>query len=212
MAKKSKKQEVITDTVVNNKFYAHYDKSTGNVFGVTNHNNTDWPYIVEITFAEYDRLVTGKDTFSDFHIGVIIQSDGTAVDGLVSKRVIQEHNFKNRLLSWIDKSIENADIEIHWDQYNRQWLFVASDQFRQQYYDNKLPIGSISFFVVLGKDPNFLLRSMDIDLRTLVLDKIIIPFDSSWESTIDLISLTSNLASIKYSLTIWNTHEQDSDN
>jgi hypothetical protein len=209
MTKKSKKKVVFPEPIINNKFYAHYDKLTGNIFSVTNHSETDWPHIVEISFADYDSLMTRKSKFSDFHIGLVVQTDGTAVDGLVSKRVIQEHNFKNRLLSWIDKTIENADIEIHWDEYNRQWIFVASGQFRQQYYDNKLPIGSISFFVVLGKDPNFLLRSIDIDLRTLVLDKITIPFDSSWESTIELISLTSNLASIKYSLNIWNTHEQD---
>jgi hypothetical protein len=209
MSKKNKKQITIPEPVVNNKFYAHYDKSTGNIFSVTNHNNTEWPYIVEITFAEYDRLVTGKDKFTDFYIGVVVQSDGTPVDGLVSKKVLQEHNFKNRLLAWIENTTKNADIEIHWDNYNRQWVFVALDEFRQQYYDNKLPINSISFFVTLGKDPNFLLRSIDIDLKTLILDKIIIPFNSTWEETIELISLTTNLSSIKYSLNIWKIHEQN---
>jgi len=198
----------ILEPAINNRFFALYEKTTGSIFSVTNHY-TDWPNIIEISFATYDRLVTGKDKFTDFHIGVVVQSDGTAVDGLISKKVIQEHNFKNRLLSWIDSSVDNPDIEIHWDAYNKQWVFVASDKLRQQYYDNKLPINSISFFVTLGKDPNFLLRSIEIDLKNLVLDKIVMPFGTAWESTIDLISLTSNLAILKYSLNVWNIHEQD---
>jgi hypothetical protein len=210
MAKRSQKQKIVE--VVEPKFYAHYDGMTRNIFSVNNHKIEGWPHFVEISFPEYERLVTGKDEFTDFHIGTVIAVDGTASLGLVSKKVIQEHNFKNRLLYWIERETENADMEIHYDAYNSQWVFLVSDEFRQRYYSNQLPISSISFFITLGKDPNFLLRVIDIDLKSIVSDKILINFDSKWESNIDLIAITSSLSTITYSLKIWKIYEQDQSN
>lgn len=207
MAKRSQKQKNIE--IIEPKFYAHYNGTTRNIFSVNNHKIEDWPHFIEISFAEYERLVTGKDEFDDFYIGTVIAVDGTASLGLVSKKVIQEHNFKNRLLYWIEHETENANMEIHYDAYNSQWVFLVSDEFRQKYYANQLPISSISFFITLGKDPNFLLRVINIDLKSIVSDKILINFDSKWESNIDLIAITSNLSTITYSLKVWKIHEQN---
>lgn len=208
MAKISRKKRIVEDQPVVQKYYVHYDPTTNQIVSVNNHRNEDYTHAVEISFDEYDRLVTGRDKFNDFYIGVVIQSDGSATTGLISKKIIQEHNFKNRFLAWIEKEQDLADIYIHWDQYNAQWVFLVSDEFRQKYYDNKLPVSAISFFVTLGKDPNFLLRSIEMDLKKLVEDKIVIKFESKWESNIDMISLTANLSSLCYSLKVWRTREQ----
>jgi len=209
VAKISRKSKIVEDTVVLPKYYVHYDPTSNQIVSVNNHRHDGYTHAVEISFDEYDRLVTGRDKFSDFHVGVVIQSDGSAINGLVSKKIIQEHNFKNRFLTWIDQEHDPADIYVHWDQYNGQWVFLVSDEFRQKYYDNKLPISTISFFVTLGQDPNFLLRSIAIDLKKLVEDKVVIKFESKWESNIDMISLTANLSSLRYSLKVWKINEQD---
>jgi len=124
-------------------------------------------------------------------------------------RVIEEHNFKNRLLKWIDnKDTDNAEIEIHRDEYNKQWLFLASDDFRKKYYENKLPIADLLIFVTLGNDPDFLIRTFKMELKKIVLDKLIFPYETKWEENINEIALTTNLASIKYALKVWRTREQ----
>jgi len=194
------------------KYYVHYDASTNQILSVNNYRHADYTDAIEISFEEYDRLVTGRDKFSDFQVGVVVQPDGSSAGGLVTTRVAQEHSFKNRFLIWIDKKCESPDINIHWDQYNRHWLFFVSGDLRTQYYSNKLPVSTISFFVTMGRDPNFLLRSMEIDLEKLVEGQIIIKFETEWESDIDKISLTSSLASLQYSLTIWKLNEQDTSN
>jgi hypothetical protein len=209
MAKVSRKNKIVEDCPVVQKYYAHYDSSSNQILSVNNYRHDDYSHAVEISFDEYDRLVTGRDKFSDFHIGVVIQSDGAALTGLVSKKIIQEHNFKNRFLVWIDQERDLSDIYVHWDQFNEHWVFFVSQDFRQKYYDNKLPISTISFFVTLGKDPNFLLRSVEIDLKKLVEDKVIIKFESKWERNIEMISLTANLSSLQYSLKVWKLNEQD---
>jgi hypothetical protein len=194
------------------KYYAHYDAVTNQIFSINNFRNSEHPHAVEVAFEEYDRLVTGKDKLGDFYIGTVIKTDGTVVNGLVSKKIIQEHNFKNRLLSWIEDTCELADIEIHWDAFNNQWIFVASDNLRKVYYDNKLPINVINFYIVLHNNPNFLLKTIEIDLKKIVIDKVIVPFTSKKESQIEDISLTTNLAVLKYSLNVWKIHEQDQNN
>jgi hypothetical protein len=212
MAKLSRKRKIVEDCPMVQKYYVHYDPTSNQIISVNNHRHDGYTHAVEVSFDQYDRLVTGRDKFNDFHIGVVIQSDGSAVNGLVSKKIIQEHNFKNRFLVWIDQEQDLADIYVHWDQFNEHWLFFVSEDFRQKYYDNKLPISTISFFVTLGKDPNFLLRSIEIDLKKLVEDKVVIKFESKWENNLDMISLTANLSSLRYSLKVWKLNEQDQSN
>jgi hypothetical protein len=190
------------------KFYAHYDSVTNEIVSVNNFRNLEYSNAVEISFDTYERLLTGKDRFEDFYAGVVVQN-GNPVMGLVYRRILLEHNFNNRLLSWIDDKTEFPEIEIHWDGFNKKWIFVASDEFRQKYYDNKVQSLELSFFITLGRDPNFLIRSIDFDLKKLIMDKAIIDFATKWETNINSISITSNLASLNYSLNVWKTDDQD---
>jgi hypothetical protein len=190
------------------KFYAHYDSVTNEIVSVNNFRNLEYSDAVEISFDTYERLLTGKDKFEDFYAGVVVEN-GNPVMGLVYRRILLEHSFNNRLLSWIDEKTEFPEIEIHWDGVNKKWIFVASDEFRQKYYDNKVQSLELAFFITLGRDPNFLIRSINFDLKTLVMDWAIIDFETKWENNINLISITSNLASLKYSLTVQKTDDQN---
>jgi hypothetical protein len=188
------------------KFYAHYDPVTNEIVSVNNFRNLEYPNAVEISFDKYERLLTGKDKFEDFYIGVVVEN-GNPVLGLVYRKILQEHNFNNRLLSWVDDKTESPEITIHWDEFNKKWIFVSSEEFRQKYYDNKLRALELSFFITLGRDPNFLIRSISFDLKKLIMDKIIIDFETNWETNIDLISITTNLASLSYSLKVWKIND-----
>ena len=57
-------------------------------------------------------------------------------------------------------------------------------------------------------DDNGIVLKMDTPIHTTEHD-FGDPFNSTWEETIELISLTTNLSSIKYSLNIWKIHEQN---
>lgn len=205
MARSKKLKDPLIDIP---KFYAHYDAFTNEIISVNNFRNLEYTDAVEVSFETYERLVTGKDKFEDFYVGVVVEN-GNPIMGLVYRKLLLEHNFNNRLLSWIDSKTESPEIEIHWDGFNKKWIFVASNEFRQKYYDNKVQSLELSFFITLGSDPNFLIRSIDFDLKKLVMDKAIIDFETKWESNINLISITTNLASIDYSLNIWKTDDQN---
>ena len=68
-----------------------------------------------------------------------------------------------------------------------------------------MPNTSVSFFITLGQDPNFLLRTIDIDFKTITLDKVAVGFESKYEERIKDVAVTSNLATLDYSLKIWST-------
>ena len=202
MAKRSKKIKPLADIIVESKYYVYYNDTDNKLISVSNQLQPQFEHLINITFNEYSKLITGVHKFADYHVGVVIDAEGNPAKGLVSNQVIIENTFKNRLLAWIDTE---TDIEIHWDQYNSQWVFVASDNLRQQYYDNKLPDISVSFFVTLGQDPNFLLRTIDIDFKTITLDKVSVKFESKYEENIQDVAVTSNLTTLDYSLKLWRT-------
>jgi len=204
VAKRQKK--IQNNSFPEHKFYVHYNDD-GTILSVNNFRNDAYSLAIEITLEQHHRLVAGLEQFTDFRVGTIIDDKGNPSIGLIPTRIIEEHNFKNRLLKWIDKDCHDSDIDIHWDEFNDRWIFVASDVFRQKYYDNKLPISDLTLFLTLGKDPNFLIKTFSIDLKKITYDKIIVPFETKWEKNIDEIAITTNLASINYALKIWRIHE-----
>jgi len=205
VAKQRKKNVPLVDIIVENKYYAYYDETDNKIVSVSNQVLQQYTHVIEISFEEYSKLVSGVHKFIDYHVGVVIDSEGNPVKGLVPNQIIVENSFKNRLLAWIDSEQNFADIEIHWDEYNSQWIFVASNDLRQQYYDNKLTSTGVSFFITLGQDPNFLLRTIDIDFKTIITDKVIVKFELTYEKNIKDIAITSNLAMLDYSLKVWST-------
>ena len=121
MARSKKLKDPLIDIP---KFYAHYDAFTNEIISVNNFRNLEYTDAVEVSFETYERLVTGKDKFEDFYVGVVVEN-GNPIMGLVYRKLLLEHNFNNRLLSWIDEKTESYEIEIHWDGINQKWIFVS---------------------------------------------------------------------------------------
>ena len=114
------------------RYYAHYDAETDQIFSVNNFRNSEHHNAVEISYEEYERLVTGKDHLKDFSIGKVIRSDGILIDGLISKKIIQEHNLKKGVLSYIKDDATDEDINVHCHGRHNQWLFTASESFKKK--------------------------------------------------------------------------------
>jgi hypothetical protein len=203
VAKKSKKVVDLTP-----RFYVHYD-TNNKIVSVNNFRDTTNNNAIEVDFDQYERLLLGKEKFEDFHIGTVIDASGNSSVGLVSHKLLLEHNFKNRLLAWIEDESENHDILIGWDEYNGQWIFSCSEDLKTQFLSNQFPTTEISFYIILGNDPNFLIRTITIDLKDLISKPIIAKFNTEWERIIDTIAITSNISSLSYSLKTWKIDEQN---
>lgn len=203
MAKKSKKVVDLTP-----RFYISYENDR-TIVAATNFKNPAFTNTIEVSFECYERFITGKDKFEDFRVGTVIDENGNASLGVVSHKMSLEHSFKNKLLSWIEDYDVDTDISIVWDESNKHWLFNSSSNFKTRYLNNEIPVKEILFFVIIGNDPNFLIRIIRIGLKDLVNTAVVVKFNSSWENTIEAISITSNLAELTYSLNVWKVDEQD---
>jgi len=183
------------------KFYVAYtdDKQ---IIAVTNFKNESFTNIIEIDFASYEKFISGKEQFENFRIGTVIDENGNSSLGIISHHLSLENSFKNKLLSWIEGCDSETDISIVWDETNEHWLFNASVEFKTRYFNNEIPASEILFFVIIGNDPNFLIRIIRIRLIDLI-NNAVVKFNTTWEKTIEAISITSNLSELTYSLNIW---------
>ena len=209
MVKKKRSNETVVEqlnTLPQPKFYAHYDVASNQILSINNHRDAEYTHAVEITFEQYDNLVSGKERFFDYYIGTVINLDGIPVQSLISKKINAAQNFKIGELVWLSEG-GCEDITVHWDEYNNKWIFVITDELRQMFYDNKLLSTGISFFIVLNKDPNFLLRTISIGFQKLCADKVEIPFETLHEKTIESVGIASDVTGLRCGLQLWRIHE-----
>ena len=187
-------------TFIPPKFYAHYDKKTGEIFSTGNEINPVYPNRIEITQDEHDRFLYGYDKFSDYQIGYIRTSDNKTILALAPKAE-QGYAFKNNVFEWISEP-PAADTELVVSWSNQSWTFSISEACRERIKEN-ITIETIPFFVMLANDFDFLIRTIFINVQDLVLhDKIEKLFESRLEQDITKISIASNIVFQSYGLKI----------
>jgi hypothetical protein len=182
------------------KFYAHYDKKTGEIFSTGNEINPVYPDRIEITQDEHDRFLYGHEKFSDYQIGYIRTSDNKTILSLAPKAE-QGYAFKNNVFEWIsDPPTKNTELVVSWN--TASWTFSISDACRDRIREN-VTIETIPFFVMLANDFDFLVRTIFINMQDLVaFDKIEKQFESRLEQDITKISIASKIVFQSYGLKI----------
>jgi len=78
-----------------------------------------------------------------------------------------------------------------------------SNAARQRVYDGKIATDKVKFFITLENDFDFLIRTIDINLTSLIADTVIVPFITMLELEIDKISISSKTVFDSYGLKIW---------
>lgn len=202
MSKKSKKRIDATP-----RFYIHYHPETLQIFSVNNYKQDSDLLPLEVDFQTYENLLFGKDRFEDYKIGPIVDESGVTVIGVTHTNFIINHTLPNGLLSCINQKNDPYHLLVGWNGWQKHWVFSPSVSLINQYYNNELSFREISIFVISKNDPDFLIRTIGVDIRSMMPKKdIIVDFESTWESDIDSITLLTNI-SLDYSLHIWESHE-----
>jgi hypothetical protein len=182
------------------KYYAHYDKKTGEVYSIGNELNPTYPNKIEITQNEHDRFLYGHEKFSDYQIGYIRTADNTTILALAPKAE-QGYAFKNNVFEWIsDTPTTNTELVVSWSK--TAWIFSISEECRARIKEN-ITVEIIPFFVMLANDFDFLIRTIFINTQDLIeFDKIEKPFESRIEHDITKISIASKIIFQSYGLKI----------
>jgi len=185
------------------KFYAHYDKVTGELLCIGNRRYDDYEHAIEISFKVAEPFILGHHKFFD-HIIDYVKIEDELVPAIVPKNV-QGMVINKNLFEYIEPN-DSAECLVSWMAKSQVWEFSLSTNYRQRMKGKSL-YNKVVFFVTLETDFDFLIRTIDIDMRELLgRDLVQIPFIETIENEIDKISISSKSIFESYGLRI--LHDQ----
>jgi hypothetical protein len=184
-------------------YRAYFNLESGELLAVSNELRPEYDYSITIPYDLFDAFITGLEQFKDWGVIKTKTLDNEYGVELVQKE-FQGHTFRNNMFEWIvDEPGEHTELTVHWDKYNQQWIFIINDDARQRFYDGKIATKLVKFFITLENDFDFLIRTIDITLTSLISDKVVVPFETNLESQIDQISISSKTVFDSYGLKVW---------
>lgn len=184
------------------KYYVYYDNKTGRICSVGNERNNEYEHGIEVPFEDVENLISGVWKFSDYQVGYKRSKSGSAVLGIIVSGD-QDNPFRSNAFECITQTSTDSDCIVEWNKVEQAWKIKLSSKFRSTYNSNML-LTKLFFFVTLEGDFDFLVRTITIDMESLLDKDIVIPFESSMEQQIDKISISTKLVFKTYGLRVIN--------
>jgi hypothetical protein len=188
--------------MANIKLYAYFDIDTGNLLAFSNELRSEYEYKLEVSKEQYHIFVSGVEKFSDW---VVCRTKNIDYEFELIQKEKQNILFKNSLLERITSNANlTPELTIHWDSFKKVWTFIIADELRQRIYDDiRMRYNSVEFYITAANEPNMLIQSIKLNLETLILDKTIIPFVSTYELDINKINIFTRNPFFSYSIKEW---------
>lgn len=170
-------------------YFVYYNSSTGEILAVTSEVLDNYENKLTVTYDEVVDFLNGKKRFLDYAVIVTLNSANPTI-------VFKHDNYevKTNLFVNIELSNTDADLVVTWDNINAQWIFN---------FDNSIeanPLSVLNFFIVKENDFNFLIRTIKISMKDLLLGSVCIPFETEYERNISNISMITKMAFNTYGL------------
>lgn len=190
-------------------YYAYYDGTNGDILSVSNTRLDNLDNFFPISYEVYEQFVTGQEQFKDWVVNRTKNSTNEFGVEIVS-RIEQTITFRNNMFEVIEENdIDQADLVVHSDCFNKKWIFILSDTARQKVYDNKIATKNLNFFITYSKSFNFLIRTINIPLNQIMLDKVEVDFETTQELKIETIKLSTKHTFDSYKLVVWEYKQDD---
>ena len=187
------------------KYYVYYKKNTGEIISVSNEINSSHEYGIEVDSCVATPFLNGECKFTDFVVGI---DNGTLGVISVEEDISRRRTNLFEQIALVTPELE-SDLDIHWDESGKQWVFVISDNCRQQLKVSSKIVKNLVFFVTMASDLNFLIRTIVLSPADLISDRVVVPFESTMETKIDKLSLSTKIVFASYGLKTWKLNEQN---
>jgi hypothetical protein len=162
-------------------YYVYFDKDTGNIIAISN-EELFYENFVQVDFKEIERFFNNKDNFINFKI--TFDQDGTVK--FVNKNQ-SELNFKSNIVETIRLNENDNILTVEWSKQG--WTFIMNEKFLQHSRAKSLG-AKLFFYITTDNNINFLIRQIEIQLRTLINNGyVFVPFTSEKENNIENISM-----------------------
>jgi hypothetical protein len=185
--------------VLTGTYFAYYDKISKVLLSVTNEPNSQFTDFVEVDFETYERLVSGRERFSDYLLGLVKEEEKTTLK--LMPKLEHAYYFKNTMLELVsDVPTKNTDLVVEWNSVKKEWNFFLTPDAKVR-LGHRASESKLLFFIILESDYDFLIRTIVIDSEQIIKNYCVgFPFESEIESQIDKISVATKLVLESYGL------------
>lgn len=156
-------------------WYCHYDKKTGSVLAIKNHTN-DSDDFFEITNNVAAEFNSGKEHIINYFVVWNKQEKKYKLEKKDSAKI---ENLKNNFVE-ITCSHDDAEIHIIKDFQNKIWKICVTEDLYKQYDKIESVASDYLYFSITSKgDPHLLYRTLIVNIKDLLDNTVIIPFDNN---------------------------------
>jgi hypothetical protein len=184
-------------------YYVHYDKTTGQIFSVSNERNPKYEFSLEVSSEFAKPFIDGSERYTDYIVDYATDAEGNPTLSVISK-FEQINALRNNIFEQVldTKNLDKKDFIVEWDKPNACWNFYVSQRIKEL-LAKKGVTNTLVIFVSLEADLNQLIRTIYIDTTKLAyIDKVSEAFTHQIENQIDKIIVASKLVFESYGLKI----------
>lgn len=196
-------EEDLAKTVAVSKFsnaYYVYFEENGDISSVSNEKKEGRTNFLEFDYSDVEQFITGTENIINYRLS-LMDKDTPA---LVEKSQNLFDSNKSIFTPIEVKDTANSTLTIVWNYKDSQWEF----NLEPTYKDKLRTLGlntTLSFFIALDRNVNFLVRTIRIDMRELTTTPtVVVPFLTDAERDLTTISVSSKRFFDSYGLV---THE-----
>ena len=183
-------------------YYVYYTDA-GDITSVSNSLLASTDKFLQISNEIFEQFVTGREQFKDW----VVNRTKNAANELgveIVPRLQQATTFRNNMFEWVRaEPTDNTEVFVHWDWFNKKWLFYISSDARERVYNSEIGSKNLTFYVTHEQNFEHLLRTIEISVHDLLRGNIEISFIHNLEHNIDKINLSTKNVFASYGLKIW---------
>jgi hypothetical protein len=162
--------------IVDNLYYVYFTQG-GKIDAITNEKRENSPLnFIKVEYNRIEKFLVGKENYTEYVVSLIDKDTPVIVKS--SESISANTHW---LLKINEPADDNTTLTVTWNSVNKSWNFAIDESSREQIKQIGLT-AQLLFFISFIDNPNFLIRTISIDMLDISNSREIeIPWISSSE-------------------------------
>jgi hypothetical protein len=174
------------DQPTSNLYYVYFDE-TGKIDSITNERKVNSIFnFIEVEYKRVEKLVTGKENFINYVVSLADKDTPVLV-----KKTEDAGANTNLLININQQSLPDTTLNVVWNPVTKSWIFYMNELYKNQFASLGLS-SQLLFFITMKSNANFLVNSINIDMKELIKSNSIeLPWKSKSEENFSNVSVST---------------------
>lgn len=173
----------------NSEYIVYYDADNGRILSITNEEHSEYANSFKVASADIEYLFQTNEILENYKVSI---GPGNA------PQIVCQNLLDSNLISFLKKvenELGNTDLVIKQNLLEKQWEFSLTEDKKKSLIDSGIS-GQFKFYLLDPANKNFIIRTIDINIKELYINKIyIVSFNSKQESNRHIKIETNNFLS-----------------